>query len=359
MSVQSTHSSREPVPGFHAQTAYEIQPENQNAILRISAYHRKDFDLAVIWFSPRAHTDLLTSTLPLSRKPTASLGKLDKLPLELINRICLDLDVASLFRFRQTNIRARQIVAALHEYRIITTHAVNPLCALLRTRLAPVVTLLDFYRLLCTQSCSLCESEYGDLVHLPLWIRCCSSCLRQNSTELRVATLNTVKRILKLSRKSLGKLPKLVTLPGTYTMDERLRSSRVTIVSTASALSAYREEHSGVEASQAMIKQISTQPILAFMACCALPSFDLRTGQAQNGVSCAGCQVAVEEGINTFKGAWAGEMRDAVYSHDGFLKHFTHCEQAQLLWTSSNGGTERPPKLPYSCRKGGYFKHRE
>lgn len=359
MSVQSTHSPRKPIPRFHAQTAYKIQPEDSDAILRVSAYHRKDFDLAVIWFSPRVHTNTLTSTLPIFGKPTAACGELDRLPLELVSRICLELDIASLLRFRQTNARARQIVGVLHEYRTVTTHAINPFCALLRTGTARAVTLSDFYRLLCTQSCSLCGQRYGDLVHLPLWIRCCSSCLRRNSIGIRVATLNTVKRILTLSRKSLAELPKLTTLPGTYTMDERPCSSRVTIVSTVSALSAYREEHAGVEASEAMIKQLNTQQSLAFMACCTLPSFNLQTGQAQSGVSCAGCQVAVEESITTFTGAWTGEVRDAVYSHAGFLKHFTYCEQAQLLWISSNGGTRQPPKLPYNCQKGGYFKNRE
>ncbi|OAL56907.1 hypothetical protein IQ07DRAFT_22378 [Pyrenochaeta sp. DS3sAY3a] len=353
MSAQSAQSPRKPIPGFHAQTAYEVQAGDVEAILRVSAYHRKDFDLAVIWFPPRTHTNTLTSALPVLSRPTAACGELDRLPLELISSICLELDIESLLRFRQTNTRARQIVSVLHEFRVVTTHAINPLCALLRTGAARAVTLLDFYRLLCSQSCSLCKHQYGDLVHLPLWIRCCSSCLRRDSIGIRVATLTTVKRILRLSRKSLEKLPKLTTLPGTYTMDERPRSSRVTVVSTVSALSAYREEHAGVEAPEIIIKRLNTQPSLAFMACCALPSFDLQTGKAQKGVSCAGCQVAVEESITTFTGAWA------VYSHDGFLKHFSHCEQAQLLWTSSNGGTRQPPKLPYSCQKGGYFKHRE
>lgn len=95
------------------------------------------------------------------------------------------------------------------------------------------------------------------------------------------------------------------------------------------------------------------------MASCVLPSFDLRIGQAQNGLSCAGCQVAVEESITTFTEAWAGEIRDVVYPCEGLLEHFSHCEQAQLLWTSSNGGTRQPPKLPYSCQKGGYTRHRE
>jgi hypothetical protein len=95
--------------------------------------------------------------------------------------------------------------------------------------------------------------------------------------------LSAVKRILKLSRESIAELPKLTTLAGTYTMNERLRSTRVTIVSAVSTLSAYRKEHSGAELPEAM------QPILDFMDCCALPSINFQTGQAQNGVSCAGC----------------------------------------------------------------------
>ncbi|KAL6709609.1 hypothetical protein ACN47E_001037 [Coniothyrium glycines] len=359
MSIQSITSPRKPIPGYHARTAYELRTSDLDAILQVSAYHRKDFDLAVIWFPPRTHTNIPTSTSSVLDKRSTVCGELERLPLELVSRICLQLDIASLLRFRQTNTRARQIVNALHEYRTALTHAINPFCALLRTGTARAVTLADFYRLLCTQRCSLCKHQYGDLVHLPLWIRCCSSCLRRGPLEIRVATVNTVKRVLQLSKTSLAQLPKLTTLPGIYTMDEQPRSRRVTLVPTVSALAAYRHEHAGLEASEALTKQLNTQPNLAFMACCALPSFNLQTRQVENGVSCAGCQVAVEEGIITFTGAWAGEVRDVVYSRDEFLQHFTRCEQAQVLWISSHGGTRLPPKMPFSCRKGGYFKRRE
>jgi hypothetical protein len=220
------------VPGCLTQAADVISPEDSDAILRVCAYHRKDFDLAVIWFL-RTHTTILTSILTssISSTPTATLGKLDRLPLELINTICLELDIASLLHFRQTNLRARQVISSVHEYRTLIKHAISPLCAALRTGTASRITLSGFYHLLCTQSCSLCGNKYGDLVHLPLWIRCCSSCLRESSLKSRVATLSAVKRILKLSGESIAKLPKLTMLAGTYTMNERLRSSRVTIVS--------------------------------------------------------------------------------------------------------------------------------
>jgi hypothetical protein len=108
MGIQYVPSSEGIVPGFHTQTADVISPEDSDAILRVCAYHRKDFDLAVIWFPMRTHTIMLTSTLksPISSTPTATLGKLDRLPLELINTICLELDIVSLFHFCQTNLRA-------------------------------------------------------------------------------------------------------------------------------------------------------------------------------------------------------------------------------------------------------------
>ena len=66
-------------------------------------------------------------------------------------------------------------------------------------------------------------------------------------------------------------------------------------------------------------------------------------------MSCAGCQVAVEQSTSTFTEARAGEVRDAVHSYDDFLERFAHREHAQLSWTASKGGTSQPPKLPYCC----------
>lgn len=357
MIIQDTYALRGPIPDAHAHTPH--QTPSEDAILRISAYHRIDFGRTVIWFSPGTHMDMLASTSSISDKPIAALGNIDRLPLELIHNILLELDIASLFRLRQTNIRARQILNALHEYRTIIAHAINPLCALLRTGSASNVKLIEFYRLLCTQSCSLCGNEYGDLVYLLKWVRCCSGCLTQKSSGIRVTTFNSVKRILKLSKKSLEKLEKLKTLSGIYTMDQCPRSSRMTVVSMASALSAYREEHAGVEASQLMIAQLSTQPILNFMACCVLPSFDVQTGKAEYGVSCAGCQLALQEDILTSIGGCWYKKREVVYSQKGFLEHFKCCEPAQDLWTASYQGTRQAPDLPYLCQTGGLFDCRK
>lgn len=359
MSAQPPHPTGAPITGYHSKMAYSFPLEESDAILKASAYHRKDFDRAVIWFIPRAHIDGVTSTLFTPREPTTALGKLDRLPLELINKICLQLDIASLLCFRQINARAWQILNVLHEYRIVITHALNPLRAVLRTQSTLSVTLLDVYQLLCTQKCSLCGADYGDLVYLPTWIRCCSCCLRMDGPHIRVTTAAKLGRVLQLSERSLEKLPRLKTLPGYYTMNYLPGWSTATVYPIHSALSAYREENDGTEPTLDMVKKVSVRPTAAFRACCAFPSYNSQTDQIENGVSCAGCQLAVEEGILTHTGAWAGEIRDMVYSRDGFLKHFVRCKQAQVLWLESEHGTIEPPKWPSMCKNGGYFEDKE
>ncbi|KAL2218245.1 hypothetical protein M432DRAFT_640344 [Thermoascus aurantiacus ATCC 26904] len=80
--------------------------------------------------------------------------------------ILLLLDIASLFQFRQVNIRAREVVSALVEYRSIADHALGALRAVLRTGIAPYYTIRDFYTALCTRDCLLC-GVFGGFIFLP------------------------------------------------------------------------------------------------------------------------------------------------------------------------------------------------
>lgn len=138
-------------------------------------------------------------------------------------------------------------------------------------------------------------------------------------------------------------------------MDEKPRKAQVEIFDAQSAVSAYYKEHPG----NGPTLDAVSKPGLEFMACCALKSYDPRTKRIQNGVSCAGCQVALEDGIVADGMRWEFDVRNMVYSKDRFLKHFEWCEEAQILWVSSKNGTVEPAKYPNSCRKGGFFKPRE
>lgn len=344
-----------PIPGYFSKTMYDVNLAQADGIIRVASYHRKDFDLAVIWFPHREHANIMDSISSTFRHPSMTLGQLDRLPLELTNDICLQLDMCSLFRFRQTNLRARHIVDSLPEYQVIATSALNCFCALLRTGAASRVTLSGFYQRLCEETCSVCGVRYGDLVSLQTWTRCCTRCIRERPTALDVTTTNAVQRLLRLSTASVKNLPSLQTLPGIYSMARTRQMDRVQVVDLRSALSTGVREDRMYEC---MINNIYT-PGLAFRVCCALPSYNPRTKRIQNGVSCAGCQLALETNTYPSESNWIFDIRDRVYSTDEFLKHFEWCEQAQHLWTSSALGTSEPASYPKFCRKGGFFGCRE
>ncbi|KAM9875417.1 F-box domain-containing protein [Verticillium dahliae] len=343
--------------GYRSATEYRFCDEQIDAIVRASAYHRKDYCRSVIWFSPREHVGICLSIgAPFRRTSYTGLGSLDRLPLELLHDVLLRLDMYTLLNFRQTNLRSRQTADSLKQYRMVVSHGLNLLCALLRTRLANGVSLIDFYDVLCTKACTFC-GEFGGFMSLLTWNRCCFECL-QDAPETQVQTLAAVRKRFHLAKAELDQLGSFKTLPGIYSMKESVHKSRITIVAVHHAmLVSGQQPH---EPAQALPVNSGRNQKFNFMGSCALPYYDGRTGKVEHGLSCAGCQLALEKDIIGSRGEkWAFEARDKVYAQDGFLEHFRWCEQAQLLWRSSGEGNNRPTELPEAARRGGYFNKRE
>jgi hypothetical protein len=342
-------------PGYLSATEYQFQAEQADAIVRTVTYCRKDCYCSVIWFSPREHTDIrLSIATPFLRDSTTGLGSLDQLPIELLHDVLLRLDIRSLFRFRQASFTSRCRIDSLKQYQMIAAHGLNLLCALLRTRLATGVSLSDFYIALQTKACAFC-GEFGGFMSLLTWSRCCFRCL-QHCSKTQVQTLATARKQYHLTKAQINQLQSFKTLPGIYSMEQCSYKARTMIVSTHQAAT--------VSGGQPRIL-VNAQPTssgrnkkFSFMGSCALPYYDRRTGKFEHGMSCAGCQLALEKDIIGSRGEnWAFEARDKIYAQDGFLDHFRWCEQAQLLWHSSGEGSSRPSELPEAARRNGFFNN--
>lgn len=340
--------------GYRSVTEYRFREEQADAIVRATAYHRRDFCLSVIWFSPREHAGIRPSiATPFRRNSNTGLGSLDRLPFDLLHDVLLHLDMHSLFKFRQINLGSRQTVDSLKQYQVVVSHGLNLLCALLRTQLATGVSLFVFYCALCTKACTLC-GNFGGFISLLTWTRCCFKCL-QGAPQIQVQTLAAVRKQFHLKKAELDQLRSFKTLPGIYSMEESVRKSRITVVSLHQATLVSKPQPPTLAQANSGRNQKFN-----FMGSCALPYYDRRTGRVERGISCAGCQLAIEKDIIGSRGEkWAYEARDKVYAQDGFLEHFRWCEQAQLLWRSSGEGKKRPTELPEAARRGGYFKNRE
>ncbi|KAK4237664.1 cyclin f-box [Achaetomium macrosporum] len=229
--------------GYRSVTEYHFREDQSDAIVRTAAYHRKDYCHSVIWFSPREHVGILVS------------------------------------------------------------YGLKLFCALLRTRLATCISLLDFYHVLCTKACSLCGEFAGFQFRL---------------TKAELAQLRSFK-----------------TLPGTYSMKESVYKSRITVVSLYEAKMVSRQQPP-TPAAQAQPANSARNRKFNFMGSCALPYYNRRTGI-----------------IGSRGEKWALEARDKVYAQDDFLEHFRWCEQAQILWRSSGEGNSQPTELPEAARRGG------
>lgn len=239
---------------------------------------------------------------------------------------------------------------------MVVSHGTNLFCALLRTRVASSISLFDFYQALCTKVCTKCD-EFGGFISLLTWARCCFKCLQLNS-EFRVQTLASARKQFQLTKAEVARLKTFKTLPGIYSMEESLYKSRLTVVSAHQIMSVVKPPT--VALAQATPTKQGSNQKLTFMGSCALPYYDTQSSKVENGVSCAGCQLALEKDIIGTRGEkWAFEARDKVYAKDGFLEYFRWCEQAQLLWRSSSAGNNLPADLPEAAQRGGYFNERQ
>ncbi|KAB8217255.1 hypothetical protein BDV33DRAFT_193663 [Aspergillus novoparasiticus] len=269
--------------GYRSATEFRFHKEQTDAIIRTTAYHRKDYYQSVI------------CGLRVLR-----LSSLDRLPLELLFDTLCRLDMLSLFKFRQVNFRSRQMVDSLSQYHRVVSHGLNLFCALLRTRTAVDITLLDFYTALCSKTCTFC-GEFGVYICIVTWKRCCFKCL-QVSPETQIRTLAS-------------------SLPGIYSMNESVQKPRIAIVSLHQATLVCRRQSHALPQVQPASSDRNQK--FNFMGSCALPYYDKQTGRVEHGISCAGCQLAVEKDIIGTRGTkWGYEARDKVYAQDGFLDHF-------------------------------------
>lgn len=152
-------------------------------------------------------------TLPHDGRPT-SLGTLDKLPLEALQKILNNLDFQSLSRISQVSSRGRVIVESLPAYRELMHHAPDTLKALAMTKLIDAHSVGTLYAALQSRKCVSCN-EFAAFLFLPRCERCCHTCLDSNQT-FRVIPISRVTEAFNLTPSQLKGAPIMRLIPGDY-----------------------------------------------------------------------------------------------------------------------------------------------
>lgn len=155
-------------------------------------------------------------TIPQVRRQATdpSFGNLNALPLEMLHRIFVMLDFASLSSIFRTCLRGAACVESLPEYRDLMRHAPKALAALGRTGLVRLHSAARIHDSLRSKDCESC-GDFGPFLFLPTCKRCCYLCLQENQSFWTVP-LSVAVECFQLSPSEAQALPQMRSIPGQY-----------------------------------------------------------------------------------------------------------------------------------------------
>jgi hypothetical protein len=353
----------------HGVGVHNIMPSldcDRGAIFRVVAYYCRDYDASVL--STLTDTNRGPSTR-LMDHGLSTLGDLEVLSVELLSEILRYARLSSVLTFRLLSKRARAAVDASVPYKHILLNAPCIISALVRTGVSSHFTVDHIFRSFTTPNCQVC-GLFGAFLWIPECIRCCMPCVRE-SPELFPMTQSDAKAAFGLTKKTLANVPVMSSLPGTYSLSETPQKKTRRLMSQKQARLAAVVAHggekgfmdfinSGISQSKAAYERRlaarnqaresfdskgninhSIDDVKRFMATAHLPYFDTTTRTTQNGLSCRGCQLALEEGskqtLSSTQECVLNNRRNLTYTEDGFLEHFKECVEAQFIWALRRG----------------------
>ena len=220
-------------------------------------------------------------------------NQLDRLPLELLIEVLLQLDIPSLTRFRGLNRRAMELVNSVHPYTAIIKHCPNIIRAIVSIQ-ADGFDCSTLYRTLCTSRCFTCN-RFGDHLYLIDCRRVCYSCFTRRVEYFPLTSREASKFFTpakprsnaKSSRRQLelAKPPSILSLPGRYSNGARggiLRVRRLRLYDRRAVV------QSLVGSGLPRLDKINGEP-KRFMAIISAPVLLNAGQQVDHGFFCLGC----------------------------------------------------------------------
>ncbi|KAK1750745.1 hypothetical protein QBC47DRAFT_309173 [Echria macrotheca] len=162
-----------------------------------------------------------------SRPAKYLLGRIDKLPNELLPWLIRHMDIPAITRFRQVNRRAMAIVDSVPEYADILKACPNVLRAIISTE-ADAFDLETLHTTLTTRKCQTCE-RFGDYLYLITCKRVCFLCASVRLEYFPVAASKAdPNRPARAGKKVIpghpdpDNTPGILTIPGYYGLLSKL-----------------------------------------------------------------------------------------------------------------------------------------
>nr|KMM66424.1 hypothetical protein CPAG_02763 [Coccidioides posadasii RMSCC 3488] len=266
-----------------------------------------------------------------------SAGKLGRMPLELIYKICLKLDVVTLANFRAASSSYRAVVDSVLQYRRLEEHAKDALKLLAITGVGKQYSLEEVYDEFCQPWCRAC-GKFGAYLFLPTLRRCCHNC-HFIAPELYVASFTEVISNYGLPPDVASKLHVVHSLAGWYgTMrSNELWVHRDTLSTWLTGNFATLPRSTPMSIAPARFLFCRQFPLTRhFMATIAFPYFDQSTRASESGVYCKACTVAFERTIVEMEDTHEllleilDQRYHRAYLEEDMPEHFATCSSMQM-----------------------------
>ncbi|KAF8908141.1 hypothetical protein CPB84DRAFT_1843605 [Gymnopilus junonius] len=339
---------------------FPIGDSNKKEVLNVVAHETPDlYKVGISLTEPTFNIEF--------QVPTSSLGTLDVLPLELFDLVLRCSDMRTLSTLRYINRRTRLVVDASLPYKHIISSAPHIRATFERTGVASHFSVQQVFSVLTRPACSIC-GKFGMYLWIPECIRCCFTCLRE-AQETMPMTERDAQVAFGLHKNQKSKIPVMVTLPGSYTLFQKLRRRQVRLVSRKLAKQLGVVVHGGEDGLATYLSSSNSKAKAAYDQRCAadnrpiaydsfgrinntvdnmhryisavhFPYFDRASHTTHLGLACHGCQVALERGLEDDLPSLDDDalirLRDQTYTEQGILDHLDECEDAQGLWLAFN-----------------------
>jgi hypothetical protein len=152
----------------------------------------------------------LTETPP----PTARLGRLDRLPLEIINAIISLLDIAAVDQLKVVNRRAFAVANSHPQFKFLNWEAHDTLRGVRAIKISHTITVQALLETLYASQCVEC-GEFGGYMYLVTFERVCRRCFEKKDRYSPLREIAALKKF-GLTPEILGPLPRFQSYPGSY-----------------------------------------------------------------------------------------------------------------------------------------------
>ncbi|PGG98979.1 hypothetical protein AJ80_09434 [Polytolypa hystricis UAMH7299] len=287
---------------------------------------RRTSEFTYIFLESRDHTLDDNETLcPLDngqqpRSPSSRLGALERLPLEIMSMILIQLEIRSLTDFRRVSQRAKQAVDSIPQYKKIILHAPASIRGTLSIGTGNLFSCQKLYETLCTGECESC-GDFGGYLYLITCRRVCFLCFTEKPEYLPLLQTDATQKF-RLRHGDTANLPSMRSVPSRYSPRKIKCRTRLTLIDhdatrqfgitmhgTIGAMEQYASEITSEEMEQyhtrksrhmkdcAILRQPRSEDAFdghssnprRFMAIVRAPLLDARTGSPEWGFHCAAC----------------------------------------------------------------------